>query len=492
MDGDRGDPHQILGIERSASQDDIRRAFRRLAMEHHPDRNPDPLAEERFKKILAAYEKLSDPEQRDRDAPDSDVHDNEAESPTRSTAAPEGAPRAHPVGEIVDHIEWLIRSDDLLADLWIEGEVRGLTRSRAGHLYFRLAGGDVLLNCAFFARQNRGVRIEQGDQVLAHGRIAIYKPRGDLQLIVDSVQPKGTGVLQAEFERVYALLKAEGLFARKRPLPKWPRRIGVVTSPSGAVWHDIHNVISRRWPLVRLTRSPCAVQGDGAAESIAEAIQRFLDLPDAEAPDLIIVCRGGGSPEDLWAYNEEPVARAIFASPIPVISAVGHETDFTIADYVADRRAPTPSAAAEIAVPDQAEQRQRVRGLHAYSDQVLQSILDRESTRNATLRDRLEQSAPDPAALRVELHAQARALGRAATDALTSRSLHLATARSRLEALNPAATLDRGYALVTANDGSVISAAAAVAPGDKLRIRMRDGTIEATASATRLHQEDAE
>lgn len=405
-----------------------------------------------------------------------------------------GTPQSHPVGQIVDRIEQLIRSDDLLADLWIEGEVRGLTRSAAGHLYFRLAGGDALLNCAFFARQNRGSKFDQGDQVLAHGRIAIYKPRGDLQLIVDSVQPKGTGILHAEYERLRAELEAQGLFApeRKRPLPKWPCRIGVVTSPVGAVWRDIQNVISRRWPLVQLTLSPCAVQGDGAADSIAEAIQRLRDLPDAEAPDLIIVCRGGGSLEDLWAYNEKPVAHAIFACPIPVISAVGHETNFTIADDVADLRAPTPSAAAEIAVPDQAEQLQRVRGLHAYSDQVLQSLLDRESTRNATLRDRLEQSAPDPAALRVELHAQARALDRAATDAITSRSLHLAAAQSRLEALNPAATLDRGYALVTAPDGSIINAAVQVAPGDKLRIRMRDGTIEATASATRLHREDAE
>ncbi len=415
-----------------------------------------------------------------------------AQRRTASSPALAGTPQSHPVGRIVDRIEHLIRSDDLLADLWIEGEVRGLTRSGAGHLYFRLADDDALLNCAFFARQNRGVRINQGDQVLAHGRIAIYKPRGDLQLIVDSVQPKGTGVLQAEFERVHALLDNEGLFKRKRPLPPWPRRIGVVTSPSGAVWHDIQNVISRRWPLARLTLSPCAVQGDGAAYSIAEAIQRFHDQPDPEAPDLIIVCRGGGSPEDLWAYNEEPVARAIFASPIPVISAVGHETDFTIADYVSDRRAPTPSAAAEIAVPDRTEQLQRVRGLHAYIDQSVQSLLDRESTRVSTLRDRLEQSAPDPAALRVELHAQARALDRAAADALASRSLRLAAARSRLEALNPAATLDRGYALVTATDGSVINAAAQVAPGDKLLIRMRDGIIEATASAARPHREDAE
>ena len=387
----------------------------------------------------------------------------------------------------------MIRSDDLLSDLWIEGEVRGLSRSAAGHLYFPLADDDALLNCAFFARQNRGVRIKKGDQVLAHGRVAIYKPRGDLQLIVDSVRPKGEGVLQAEYERVHALLKADGLFApeRKLPLPRWPHRIGVVTSPSGAVWHDIQQVISRRWPLVRLTLSPCAVQGDGAAESIVEAIQRFLDLPKTEAPDLIIVCRGGGSPPDLWTYNEERVARAIFACTIPVISAVGHETDFTIADLVADRRAPTPSAAAEIAVPDQAEQLKRLRADRAVADSAIAAVFDRALVRRSSLSERLERAAPDPPALRVELGRQIRSLDRAIADALNARAVSLAADRSRLETLDPDATLARGYALVLDAAGRVLASTARTAPGDTLSIRMQDGAIAVTVDAVSPAEERA-
>ena len=411
-----------------------------------------------------------------------------------------GAPlQAHLVAEILDRLDGLIGSDKLLGDLWIEGEVRGLSRSAAGHLYFRLSGEDarnkeVQLNCAFFARQNRGARLEQGDQVLAHGRIAIYKPRGDLQMIVDAVQPKGTGVLQAEYERIRAKLEAEGLFApeRKRPLPQWPRRIGVVTSPAGAVWHDIRNVLARRWPLVRLTLSPSAVQGEDAAETIVEGIERLRNLPGDDAPDLIIVARGGGSPADLWAYNEEPVARAIFACPIPIISAVGHETDFTIADFVADRRAPTPSAAAEIAVPDLAEQLRRVGSLAAYLEQLTGNRFEAEALRLSTLRERLERSAPNPAGMRVELHAQARALERAIAEALGSRALRIAADRSRLDALNPYATLERGYALVTGPGGGVIGSAAQVQAGDTLAIRMHDGEIAAAATAVSIGEEASE
>ena len=411
-----------------------------------------------------------------------------------------GSPlQAHLVAEILDRLDGLIDSDELLADLWIEGEVRGPSRSAARHIYFRLSGEDarskeVQLNCAFFARENRGARLEQGDQVLAHGRIAIYKPRGDLQMIVDAVRPKGIGVLQAEYERIRAKLEAEGLFAaeRKRPLPQWPWRIGVVTSPSGAVWHDIRNVVERRWPLVRLILSPSAVQGEDAAKSIVAGIQRLLDLTEDDAPDLIIVCRGGGSPPDLQAYNEEPVARAIFACPIPVISAVGHETDFTIADFVADLRAPTPYAAAEIGVPDLAEQLRRVDSLAAYLEQLTGNRFEAEAMRISVLRERLERSAPDPAGLRVELHAQARALERAISEALGGRALRIAADRSRLDALNPYATLERGYALVTGPGGGLIGSAAQVQAGDTLSIRMHDGEIAAAATAVSIGEEASE
>lgn len=406
---------------------------------------------------------------------------------------PRQQPAALPVAELLDRLERLIQSDDLLADIWVEGEVRNFSRSAAGHVYFRLSDDDSALNCAFFARANRGARIEQGDQVLAHGRISIYRARGDLQLIVDSVQPKGAGVLHAEFERMRAKLEAEGLFApeRKRPLPAWPHRIGVVTSSAGAVWHDIRNVLARRWPLAALIFSPSQVQGDGAADSIVEALQRVVDLPESETPDLIIIGRGGGSPEDLWAYNEEPVARAIFACPIPVISAVGHETDFTIADLVADFRAPTPSAAAEIAVPDQAEELQRVRALRNAAASASNAMLEREFFRVSSLSERLGRAAPDPAALHVELNQHLRALDRAVGEAISARTVRLAADRSRLEALNPDATLARGYALVRNAAGDVLASVARAAPGDTLSIRLRDGEIEAAVNAISPAEERA-
>ena len=271
------------------------------------------------------------------------------DNPPQPTQPAAATPQSRPVGEVARHIKTQLKADPQLNDVWIEGEVRSFSRSGAGHYYFDLADSqqdsksDAALSCAFFRRDNRGMAVQQGDQVLVHGSADIYLPRGSLQIIVDDLRPIGEGVLQAEFERLFRNLSNEGLFnpERKRPLPPYPRRIGVVTSPSGAVWHDIQQVISRRWPLTSLVLSPCLTQGAGAAESIAEGIQR-LNLLTIDEPDLIIVARGGGSPEDLWAYNEEPVARAIFASEIPVISAVGHETDVSISDHVADRRAPTP------------------------------------------------------------------------------------------------------------------------------------------------------
>ena len=299
---------------------------------------------------------------------------------------------------MVSYITGLLEGDELLQDLWVEGEVRNFNQSGAGHMYFRLADESGALSCVFFRGRNRGVRVEQGDEVLAHGQVGIYRDRGDLQLVVDTVRPRGTGVLQAEFERMKAMLEAEGLFApeRKRSLPRYPQRIGVVTSASGAVWHDVQQVLGRRWPLATLVLSPCLTQGDGAASSIAAALGALGRLEGDEAPDVVIVARGGGSPEDLWAYNEEPVARAIFASPIPVISAVGHETDFTIADFVADVRAPTPSAAAELVAPDRAEEAARVRGWVAAGTQIVESRAARLQQRLTESQGRLAMAAPGP------------------------------------------------------------------------------------------------
>ena len=408
--------------------------------------------------------------------------DKPAPASTEITDPATPTPQSRPVGEVARHIRSQLKADPQLTDIWIEGEVRSFNRSGAGHYYFDLADAktDAALSCAFFRRENRGMQVQQGDQVLAHGSADLYLARGSLQIIVDDLRPIGEGVLQAEFERLFRNLNAEGLFnpERKRPLPTYPKRIGVVTSPSGAVWHDIQQVITRRWPLTALTLSPCLTQGGGAAESISLAIER-LNLLTVDAPDLIIVARGGGSPEDLWAYNEEPVARAIFASDIPVISAVGHETDVSIADHVADRRAPTPSAAAEIAVPDRAEEAARVAGLRQAVDQVIDNRLIRMAQDAALSRDRLERAVPHPPTMRVEINRRREDLEQAINRQLALLRAHQTTATSRLTALNPLGTLQRGYAIVSDSDGEVVTTAGKLRADQQITIQFADGDVKA-------------
>ncbi|MCY4617089.1 MAG: exodeoxyribonuclease VII large subunit [Chloroflexi bacterium] len=410
-------------------------------------------------------------------------------------AAP--TPQSRPVGEVARHIRSQLKSDPQLTDVWIEGEVRSFNRSGAGHYYFDLADSqntgktDAALACAFFRRENRGIAVQQGDQVLVHGSADLYLARGSLQIIVDDLRPIGEGVLQAEFERLFRNLDAEGLFnpERKRPLPTYPSRIGVVTSPSGAVWHDIQQVVTRRWPLTALTLSPCLTQGTGAAQSISLAIER-LNLLTVEEPEVIIVARGGGSPEDLWAYNEEPVARAIFASDIPIISAVGHETDVSIADHVADRRAPTPSAAAEIAVPDRAEEAARIAGLRQAADQVIDRRLTRIAQDTSLNRDRLERAVPHPPTVRIDVNRRREDLDQAINRQLALLQAHQRAASSRLKALNPRGTLERGYAIVSDTDGTVVTSAKWLRADQQIAIQFADGDIDARTLAVRHAREE--
>ncbi len=403
--------------------------------------------------------------------------------PTSETAQPANpTPQSRPVGEVARHIRNQLKSDPQLNDIWIEGEVRSFSRSGAGHYYFDLVDSetDAALGCAFFRRDNRGMPVQQGDQVLVHGNADLYLARGSLQVIVDDLRPIGEGVLQAEFERLFRALNEEGLFQpeRKRPLPPYPRRIGVVTSPGGAVWHDIQQVLTRRWPLASLMLSPCLTQGASAAASIADGVKR-LNLLTINEPDLIIVARGGGSPEDLWAYNEELVARAIFGSEIPVISAVGHETDVSIADHVADLRAPTPSAAAEIAVPDRAEEAARVAGLRQAARQLIDSHVLQLSQQTLLDRERLEQSAPHPPTLRVEINHRRRELNQAIDRQVTALRAQQHASSSRLRALNPLGALQRGYAIVSDVQGRVITAAADLDTNQEIAIQFADGRVTA-------------
>ena len=405
-----------------------------------------------------------------------------------------GAPpvREYSVGQIAAYLRELLDTDPVVANVWIAGEVTSLSRSQAGHLYFTLIDEAGALRCVFFRGDNLGVTVEQGTQVIAHGRVSFYLERGDLQFYVDALQPEGIGVLQAEFQRLLARLEGEGLFepSRKRPLPRYPRAIGVATSPAGAVWHDIQTVLARRWPLTELVLAPCRVQGKGAAPTIVRAIER-LNRPAAAgeaALDLIIVARGGGSIEDLWPFNDEGVARAIFASGVPVVSAVGHETDYTIADYVADARAPTPSAAAEIVAPETGAERDRVVTARVALARGLESAVERARHQVDGLAARLDKQEPDITPLRLRLDELGRGAGERLASEISTRRAGLGALVGRLGALDSGATLARGYAIVLDERRRPVTRAATLERGDRLRIRFQDGTASAAVTAIETGQ----
>ena len=388
------------------------------------------------------------------------------------------------VSQVTAYLRELLAYDDVLADIWIEGEVSNLRRPGSGHAYFTLRDSQSSLRGVLF-RNSRGLEhLQDGAAVVAHGRVSLYEVRGDLQLIADIVQPEGVGELQMRLEQLTLQLEREGLFdpSRKRPLPEIPKRIGVVTSPTGSVWHDIQSVIGRRWPLVELLLAPAMVQGDGAASTIVEAFAALNAEPDV---DVIIVARGGGSLEDLWPFNEESVARAVFASSTPVVSAIGHETDFTICDMVADVRAPTPSAAAELVVPDRAEMLARVVGAAQVIENSLDAHLSSSSDDVDALRSRVGRAAPELDGLRLRVDD----LLQDAQTALTHR-VELLRARvsglsSALSPLSPYGTLRRGYAIVSSrNSDEVITDSENVVKGDILDITLHRGSVVASVEST--------
>jgi len=361
--------------------------------------------------------------------------------------------KVYSVAEVTGYLREILESDRLLVDLWISGEISNLSESAAGHLYFTLKDEVSQLRCVFF-RPKLTVTLENGSAVLAHGRISIYEVSGALQFYVDVVQPEGVGMLQLEFERLKAKLADEGLFepARKRALPSFPRRIGVITSPDSAALHDIINIISRRYPLVELVLAPTQVQGNAAAPGI---VQAFDAINRTEEIDLVILARGGGSLEELWAFNEEKVARAIYASRAPVISGIGHDTDFTIADFVADKRAPTPSAAAELAVPQRAELEARLQSL----SRTLVAALSREFGQYRQHIDELTRVA--------SIHLSN--LTNISREKLRGQEL-------KLGSLSPLATLGRGYALVQHSaTNEVICHIDQVHRGDTIQVKVSDG-----------------
>ena len=387
------------------------------------------------------------------------------------------------VAQLVRQIKDVVESDDVLRDIWVRGEVSNFTQSAAGHLYFTLKDRDAAIRCVMWrADAARVFRLPQsGDAIEAHGRVSMYEARGDVQLYVDEIKLTGAGALWQEFERLRARLEAEGLFApeHKRALPQFPRFIGVVTSREGAVLRDIRNVLARRYPLAEILLAPTLVQGDAAPPMIVGAIQAINQLDI----DVLIVARGGGSIEDLWAFNDERVARAIYNSRVPVISAVGHETDFTIADFVADVRAPTPSAAAELVAPDARELRGNVRSAQQRLGQIVAARLDEARTQLARNVYALERNSPQArlANDRQRVDDLSRRVLARSRQFIALRRETLNGATRHLAALNPEATLARGYAIVREKtSGRVGTSKLQVAARAEIRVRVSDGEFEAT------------
>ncbi|MEO8541881.1 MAG: exodeoxyribonuclease VII large subunit, partial [bacterium] len=378
----------------------------------------------------------------------------------------------------------VLEANEFFSDLWIQGEVSNYTRSQPGHRYFSLKDSQAALRTILFRDNMPGFQLKDGERVIAHGRITIYPQRGELQFVADFVRPEGVGILAAKFEELRQRLEEEGLFdpARKRPLPRFPRRIGLVTSPTGAALQDIRNVLSRRWPLATLLLSPALVQGESAAGQVAAALRRLAKEPDL---DLAIVARGGGSAEDLSAFNDERVARAIFGFPVPVVSGVGHETDITISDLVADLRAPTPSAAAERSAPDIAQLDRSLRVLDRQMASAARAELaERAGTVESQLR-RLQHSAPDPVALASDVQDLLREMLTGLERRCSADRARFENATARMRGLDPMATLARGFAIVQKEGTArkpVVNSTKKVKPGDRLSVSVGDGAFWAEVS----------
>lgn len=397
-----------------------------------------------------------------------------------STPDDPGIARYWSIAEVNTYLKGILEADANLQDLWVTGEISNLARPASGHLYFTLKDQSSSLRCVMW--KNRAMQIktalQDGLAVEAHGVLGVYEQRGQYQLYVDFMRPKGEGTLFQEFQRLKAQLEAEGLFdpARKSPLPSWPARIGIVTSPSGAAFQDMKDTINRRYPLVKILLSPTSVQGDSAPGEICAALERLYRLE----PDLILIGRGGGSIEDLWAFNDEKVARTLAKSPVPVISGVGHETDFTITDFVADLRAPTPTAAAELAVPDQSDLRMGLGESRTRLARSVQGVISDQRWMMENFTTQIARLSPQNQISngRQRLDELNGRMGRGMGSLMkTSRDQCLAY-QARLGALNPEAILKRGYAIVTTGDGSTVYQISQAVTGEELQVRVSDGQFE--------------
>jgi len=391
------------------------------------------------------------------------------------------------VAQLVAGLKRLL--EERVGRIWVVGELSGVHIARSGHVYFSLKDDSSQLRCALFRSAARGLAFEPEDglEVLVQGDVSLYEARGELQLVARRLEPRGRGALQLAFEQLRRRLAAEGLFdpSRKRPLPPLPARIGVVTSPTGAAIHDILEVTGRRFPGTKIVIAPTRVQGEGAEDEIAAALDSLAVLGDV---DLILLARGGGSLEDLRAFNTETVARAIVRASAPVLCGVGHEVDVTIADLCADLRAPTPSAAAELALPDGEAYRSELISSWRRLQRAMRANLGHQAQRFARERDALRVLAPTAriAAQRARFHAAERALQRAARLGVDRARARLGELAGRLDSLSPLAVLSRGYALVRrGDDGAIVRGFEDAAVGDALSVRVAEAEFEVSVNLSR-------
>lgn len=395
------------------------------------------------------------------------------------------------VTRLTRYLRDLLESDARLQDLWVQGEISNLSRPSSGHMYFTLKDAGASLRCVMWraAVARQGFTPHEGEAVEVHGSINIYEASGQYQLYADTLRPVGEGALYQEFLRLKARLEAEGLFdpERKRPLPRWPHKIGIVTSPTGAALRDMLNTIRRRYPLAEIILAPSPVQGEEAPPGIVAGLWALNTLA---RPDVILLARGGGSIEDLWAFNDERVARAIADSAIPVISGVGHETDFTIADFVSDLRAPTPTAAAELATPNRVDLLVSLQDLLSRSRRALQISLNNARWVLNHTENQLHLYSPQT---RIRSDRQRLdELERRAISAIRYRNKlqisEINGLQQRLAALNPLAVLGRGYAVVTDSDGQAVRSIQQVHPGDQVQVQVSDGAFDARVEKQLEHR----
>lgn len=396
------------------------------------------------------------------------------------------------VSELNEYIRMLLESNPVLKNVWVKGEISNFTNHRSGHLYFSLKDENGVIRAVMFRTNASTLPFspEEGMKVLLHGRVTLYGKTGQYQINADSMQPDGIGALYIAFEQLKRRLEAEGLFdaERKKTLPRYPKRIGIITSPTGAAIRDMMQITNRRFPLTELVLYPSLVQGSGAPSQLCAGIRYFETEQEEQTKnsvDLIIIGRGGGSIEDLWAFNDETLARTIAASSIPIISAVGHETDFTICDFAADCRAPTPSAAAELAVPDASVLLRQLSNLGRHFETNLLGLIEHNRIRIRTVETSRGLLKPSYTVdeKRMELDRLTDRFDGAFRRDADMKKRELRRVAERLQALNPLGVLSRGYCMVNREDGTIASQAAELSEGDAVTIRFADGERPAVIQA---------